>query len=114
MFQIKMNPSSNGETIPTNKLSPEAYLRKHHVLTYLEDALSQMVLQENIPRSTNESAKFLSEYFSSVLTENHVMFRGIAFVSATPHNRLAFLKGARKSYQHLLKSNQQLSIQVRA
>ena len=112
-FQMReVNPSLVGATVPTAKLSPEAYLRRHHVLTYLEDALSQMALQEHTPRSQSESAKFLADYFASVLTENHVMFRGVSFIMATPHNRLSFLKGVRKSYQYLLQSTEQLSLQV--
>ena len=103
--------------VPSNpqvpqKLTPEAYLRTHHVLTYLEDAISQLLTQDNIPKTQTESSRFLADYFKSVLNETHVLFREIAYVTATPHNRLSFLKGTRNCYRHLLNSTESLTLHV--
>ena len=94
------------------KLCPEAYLRKHHVLTYLEDALTQLALQEQPPRSVADSARFVSDYFSSVMNGTHILFRDFSFINSTPFNRICFLKSVHRTYKALLQYSQSLSIQV--
>ena len=66
------------------------YLKKHHLLTYVEDALC-LLLTRREEDSKTTPFQLLSGYFKSVLDGSHVVFREHNFVSATPHNRRSFL-----------------------
>ncbi|XP_046862531.1 UPF0705 protein C11orf49 homolog [Xenia sp. Carnegie-2017] len=66
------------------------YLERHHVMTYLQDAISQLLLhKEDNPYFC--SSRFLCEYFSCIVKGNHTLFREYNFVRATPHNRSSFI-----------------------
>ncbi|XP_071665244.1 centriolar satellite-associated tubulin polyglutamylase complex regulator 1 isoform X3 [Patagioenas fasciata] len=79
-------------------LSPERlslpgpeYLAQRHVLTYMEDAVSQL-LENREDISQYGIARFFTEYFNSVRQGTHILFREFSFVQATPHNRASFLR----------------------
>ncbi|XP_054827879.1 centriolar satellite-associated tubulin polyglutamylase complex regulator 1 [Eublepharis macularius] len=67
------------------------YLAQRHVLTYMEDAVSQL-LESREDISQYGVARFFTEYFNSVRQGTHVLFREFSFVQATPHNRASFLR----------------------
>ncbi|GMH33681.1 hypothetical protein BSKO_01515 [Bryopsis sp. KO-2023] len=67
-------------------LSSEAYLRKHHLSVYLNDAVNHLVSSQ-----VDNPADCLLDYLSGVLVGNHVLNRDFAYVSATPYNRRALL-----------------------
>uniref|UniRef100_A0A8B9G1Z9 Centriolar satellite-associated tubulin polyglutamylase complex regulator 1 n=1 Tax=Amazona collaria TaxID=241587 RepID=A0A8B9G1Z9_9PSIT len=62
-----------------------------HVLTYMEDAVSQL-LENREDISQYGIARFFTEYFNSVRQGTHILFREFSFVQATPHNRASFLR----------------------
>uniref|UniRef100_A0A8C0BV92 Centriolar satellite-associated tubulin polyglutamylase complex regulator 1 n=1 Tax=Buteo japonicus TaxID=224669 RepID=A0A8C0BV92_9AVES len=70
-----------------------SYLRLtlEHVLTYMEDAVSQL-LENREDISQYGIARFFTEYFNSVRQGTHILFREFSFVQATPHNRASFLR----------------------
>uniref|UniRef100_A0A7N9CP51 Centriolar satellite-associated tubulin polyglutamylase complex regulator 1 n=1 Tax=Macaca fascicularis TaxID=9541 RepID=A0A7N9CP51_MACFA len=79
-------------------LSPERlalpdyeYLAQRHVLTYMEDAVCQL-LENREDISQYGIARFFTEYFNSVCQGTHILFREFSFVQATPHNRVSFLR----------------------
>ncbi|CAM5121553.1 unnamed protein product [Eretmochelys imbricata] len=79
-------------------LSPERlslpgpeYLAQRHVLTYMEDAVSQL-LENREDISQYGIARFFTEYFNSVRQGTHILFREFSFIQATPHNRASFLR----------------------
>lgn len=78
-------------------MDPELYLKKHHVLTYVEDAVT-FLLQRKDEDPKTRPFELLADYFKSVRNGSHVLFREYAFVSATPHNRLSFLRIFWQSY----------------
>ncbi|XP_077178492.1 centriolar satellite-associated tubulin polyglutamylase complex regulator 1 isoform X1 [Paroedura picta] len=67
------------------------YLAQRHVLTYMEDAVSQL-LESREDISQYGIARFFTEYFNSVRQGTHVLFREFSYVQATPHNRVSFLR----------------------
>ncbi|XP_075282025.1 centriolar satellite-associated tubulin polyglutamylase complex regulator 1 isoform X1 [Opisthocomus hoazin] len=67
------------------------YLAQRHVLTYMEDAVSQL-LENREDTSQYGIARFFTEYFNSVRQGTHILFREFSFVQATPHNRASFLR----------------------
>ena len=69
-------------------LAPEAYLQKHCLMTYVQDAVG-FVLQR---KDYAEPLDVLVEYFASVKSGTHIAFREYSYVAATPYNRAAFLK----------------------
>lgn len=90
-------------------VSAETYLDKHNVLTYLEDAVLQLLNhQEDNPNVS--PAKFFSDYFNSVKVGNHTLFREYAFINSTPHNRSSFVKTFWKCYQNIGRKGDLLGI----
>lgn len=67
------------------------YLAQTHVLTYMEDAVSQL-LEMGDQAGQYGTAKFFQDYFRSVRLGTHILFREYGFVQATPHNRLSFVR----------------------
>lgn len=90
-------------------LTSEKYLDKHHVLTYMEDAITQLLEHKDDNPKVNPS-KFFSEYFTSVKEGNHVMFREYAFVHATPHNRASFVRTFWKCFRNIGRKGDLLSM----
>ncbi|KAK2157422.1 hypothetical protein LSH36_192g04037 [Paralvinella palmiformis] len=82
---------------------------KHHVLTYIEDAISQL-LEHKETNSKVNTAKFFSDYFSSVKEGNHVLFREYSYVHATPHNRACFVRTFWKCFRNIGKKGDLLSV----
>ncbi|XP_072278109.1 centriolar satellite-associated tubulin polyglutamylase complex regulator 1 isoform X2 [Pyxicephalus adspersus] len=70
--------------------APE-YLAQRHVLTYMEDALTQL-LEHKDDLEPTDVARFFADYFTSVSQGTHVLFRDYSFVQCTPHNRASFLR----------------------
>uniref|UniRef100_A0A8C6Y565 Centriolar satellite-associated tubulin polyglutamylase complex regulator 1 n=1 Tax=Naja naja TaxID=35670 RepID=A0A8C6Y565_NAJNA len=62
-----------------------------HVITYMEDAVSQL-LESKEDIGQYGIARFFTEYFNSVRQGTHILFREFNFVQATPHNRTSFLR----------------------
>ena len=81
-------------------MDPKMYLRKHHIMTYIEDGATQLL---NRKESKTLPLVFLLEYFKSVQNGSHVKFREYAYISATPHNRASFIKLLNQSYFNLSK-----------
>uniref|UniRef100_A0A670J115 Centriolar satellite-associated tubulin polyglutamylase complex regulator 1 n=1 Tax=Podarcis muralis TaxID=64176 RepID=A0A670J115_PODMU len=69
----------------------EGEVSQQHVLTYMEDAVSQL-LESRDDISQYGIARFFTEYFNSVRQGTHILFREFNFVQATPHNRASFLR----------------------
>ncbi|XP_063145771.1 centriolar satellite-associated tubulin polyglutamylase complex regulator 1 [Candoia aspera] len=67
------------------------YLAQRHVITYMEDAVSQL-LESREDIGQYGIARFFTEYFNSVRQGTHILFREFNFVQATPHNRASFLR----------------------
>ncbi|XP_066276541.1 centriolar satellite-associated tubulin polyglutamylase complex regulator 1-like [Branchiostoma lanceolatum] len=89
-------------------MSGEEYLARHHVITYLEDAVSQL-LEHREENSRVNPAKFLSDYFTSVHRGNHTLFREYEYIKATPHNRTAFIRIFWKCFRQVGKSGDLLN-----
>lgn len=78
-------------------LDPEHYLKKHHVFTYIEDAV-HFLLERKDEDPKTKPFELLAEYFRSVKDGTHILFREYAFVSKTPHNCASFVKAFWQSY----------------
>lgn len=76
---------------------PEHYLKKHYVMTYIEDAV-RFLLERKDEDPKTKPFELLAEYFSSVKDGTHILFREYAFVSKTPHNCTSFVKAFWQSY----------------
>ena len=79
-------------------MDPAAYLKKHHVLTYVEDAVT-LLLERKDEDSKTKPFELLTDYFKSVRDGSHVLFREHNFISATPHNRRSFIAAFWQSYE---------------
>lgn len=90
-------------------VSAETYLDKHNVLTYLEDAVLQLLNHKEDNPNVSPS-KFFSDYFNSVKLGNHTLFREYAFISATPHNRSSFVRTFWKCFQNIGRKGDLLGI----
>ena len=76
-------------------MDPKMYLRKHHIMTYIEDGTTQLLSKRD---SKIPPLMFLLKYFKSVQNGSHIKFREYSFISATPHNRASFIKLLWQSY----------------
>ncbi|XP_070566793.1 centriolar satellite-associated tubulin polyglutamylase complex regulator 1-like isoform X2 [Ptychodera flava] len=90
-------------------LSADEYLAKHHVLTYLEDAIGQLLEHKEDNPKVNP-AKFFNDYFTSIYHGNHTLFREYAFIKSTPHNRASFIRVFWKCYRHIGKNGDLLNV----
>ncbi len=81
-------------------MDPELYLKKHHVLTYIEDAVTFLLERKDEDPKT-KPFQVLADYFQSVRSGSHVLFREYAFVMTTPHNRLSFVRVFWQSYTEI-------------
>ena len=88
---------------------PDIYLRRHHVLTYVEDAVT-FILERKDEDSKSKPFELLSEYFTSVWSGVHILFREYAFVCATPHNRISFVKLFSQSYSEIAARNEMMKV----
>lgn len=70
---------------------PEVYLKKHYLMTYLEDAVA-FLLERREEDPKMKPYELLAEYFESVKKGTHVLFRDYSFISLTPHSRASFLR----------------------
>lgn len=71
-------------------MDPDTYLRKHHLLSYIEDAVL-LLLGRKDEDSKTKPFELLANYFKSVRNGSHIVFREYNFITATPHNRRSFI-----------------------
>ncbi|KAM9220915.1 centriolar satellite-associated tubulin polyglutamylase complex regulator 1 isoform 3-T3 [Dugong dugon] len=97
-------------------LSPERlalpdyeYLAQRHVLTYMEDAVCQL-LENKEDISQYGIARFFTEYFNSVCQGTHILFREFSFIQATPHNRASFLRAFWRCFRTVGKNGDLLTM----
>ncbi|XP_076785364.1 centriolar satellite-associated tubulin polyglutamylase complex regulator 1 isoform X2 [Arvicanthis niloticus] len=97
-------------------LSPERlalpdyeYLAQRHVLTYMEDAVCQL-LENREDISQYGIARFFTEYFNSVCQGTHILFREFSFIQATPHNRASFLRAFWRCFRTVGKNGDLLTM----
>uniref|UniRef100_A0A8C9LCF8 Centriolar satellite-associated tubulin polyglutamylase complex regulator 1 n=1 Tax=Pavo cristatus TaxID=9049 RepID=A0A8C9LCF8_PAVCR len=83
---------------------------QRHVLTYMEDAVSQL-LENREDISQYGIARFFTEYFNSVRQGTHILFREFSFVQATPHNRASFLRTFWRCFRTVGKNGDLLTAQ---
>lgn len=72
-------------------MDPELYLKKHHIMTYIEDVTS-FLLERKDEDSKTRPMELLAEYFKSIRNGTHILFREYSFISSTPHNRASFVR----------------------
>ena len=70
---------------------PEFYLKKHHVMAYIEDAVT-FLLERKQGDSKTKPYELLTDYFESITKGTHILFRDYAFISLTPRNRSSFIR----------------------
>lgn len=78
-------------------MDPDSYLRKHHLLTYVEDAIL-LLLSCKDEDSKTKPFQLLTDYFKSIRNGSHIIFREYDFISATPHNRSSFIATFWRTY----------------
>ena len=88
-------------------MEPEAYLRKHHLMTYVEDAVL-LLLERKDEDSKTRPFELLTDYFKSVQDGSHILFREYSFVSATPRNRKSFITTFWQSYEQVAAQHEAL------
>ena len=89
-------------------MDPKLYLKKHYVMTYMEDAVAQL-LSRKTPAKTHPLT-FLLEYFKAVRNGSHIISREYSYISSTPHNRASFIKLLWKSYFGLSKEGMVMKV----
>ena len=90
-------------------MDPEVYLKKHHILTYVEDAVS-FLLERKDEDSKTKPFELLAEYFTSIKAGTHVLFREYSFICATPRNRISFVKLFWQSYAEIASRNEMMKV----
>ncbi|XP_072322725.1 centriolar satellite-associated tubulin polyglutamylase complex regulator 1 isoform X2 [Scyliorhinus torazame] len=90
-------------------MSAEEYLSQTYVLTYIEDAVSQL-LEFKEEFSKVGIARFLAEYFNSVQHGSHILFREFTFIIATPYNRASFIRMFWRCFRQIGKNGDLLTV----
>uniref|UniRef100_A0A452EI66 Centriolar satellite-associated tubulin polyglutamylase complex regulator 1 n=1 Tax=Capra hircus TaxID=9925 RepID=A0A452EI66_CAPHI len=94
---------------PTRLLRPWDFPAQRHVLTYVEDAVCQL-LENKEDISQYGIARFFTEYFNSVCQGTHILFREFSFIQATPHNRASFLRAFWRCFRTVGKNGDLLTM----
>ncbi|XP_035118504.1 centriolar satellite-associated tubulin polyglutamylase complex regulator 1 isoform X2 [Callithrix jacchus] len=84
-------------------------IAQRHVLTYMEDAVCQL-LENREDISQYGIARFFTEYFNSVCQGTHILFREFSFIQATPHNRVSFLRAFWRCFRTVGKNGDLLTM----
>ncbi|KAI1904613.1 hypothetical protein AGOR_G00007420 [Albula goreensis] len=71
-------------------LTVDEFLAEKNVLFYLEDAVNQL-LQHKEEYIQFGIVRYFAEYFRSVKSGSHILFREFDYVKATAHNRASFI-----------------------
>ena len=79
---------------------PEFYLKKHHVMAYIEDAVIFLLERKDEDPKTRPY-ELLAEYFESIKKGTHVLFRDHSYICLTPHNRASFIRLFWQSYSEV-------------
>ncbi|XP_078077175.1 centriolar satellite-associated tubulin polyglutamylase complex regulator 1 [Mustelus asterias] len=90
-------------------MSAEEYLSQTHILTYIEDAVSQL-LEFKEEFNKVGIARFLAEYFNSVQHGSHILFREFTFIKATPYNRASFIRMFWRCFRQIGKNGDLLTV----
>ncbi|XP_035250957.1 UPF0705 protein C11orf49 homolog isoform X1 [Anguilla anguilla] len=90
-------------------LTVDEYLGEKNVLFYLEDAVHQL-LDHKEEYVQFGIVRYFAEYFGSVRSGNHVLFREFAYVKATPHNRASFVRVFWRSFRQIGKNGDLLAM----
>lgn len=90
-------------------MDPDLYLKKHCVLTYIEDGVSSL-LERKDEDPKIKPFELLTEYFSSIKARTHILFREYSYVCATAHNRISFVSLFWKSYTEIAKRNERMKV----
>ena len=75
----------------TMSFDAELYLKKHHIMAYIEDAVI-FLLERKDENSKTKPYEVLAEYFESIKKGTHILFRDYSFITLTPHNRAFFIQ----------------------
>lgn len=78
-------------------MDPKLYLKKHFIMIYMEDAVTQLLSRKALTPKT-QPLSFLLEYFKAVRNGSHIISREYTYISSTPHNRASFIKLLWRSY----------------
>lgn len=70
---------------------PELYLKKHHILAYIEDAVT-FLLERREEDPKTRPYELLAEYFESIKKGTHVLYRDYSFISLSPYSRASFIR----------------------
>lgn len=90
---------------PSPDIDPQVYLKKHHIMTYVEDAITFLLERKDADPKT-KPYHLLADYFESIKKGTHVLYRDYSFISQTPHNRASFIRLFWYSYSEVaLKRN---------
>ncbi|KAJ8416170.1 hypothetical protein AAFF_G00381920 [Aldrovandia affinis] len=90
-------------------LTVDEYLAEKNVLFYLEDAVNQL-LEHKEEYIHFGIVRNFAEYFSSVKSGNHILFREFGYVKATPHNRASFIHIFWRCFRQLGKNGDLLAM----
>ncbi|XP_007885845.1 UPF0705 protein C11orf49 homolog isoform X1 [Callorhinchus milii] len=90
-------------------LGADEYLSHTQILTYVEDALIQL-LEHKEEYSRAGISRFFAEYFNSVRLGNHVLFREFSFIKATQYNRASFLRIFWRCFRQIGKNGDLLTV----
>ncbi|XP_071955701.1 centriolar satellite-associated tubulin polyglutamylase complex regulator 1-like [Antedon mediterranea] len=90
-------------------LSAEEYLDKNQILVYVEDAVHQL-LELKEENSKINISKFFTEYFQSVQSGTHTLYREFEFIQKTSHNRASFIHTFWKCYKYIGRNGDLLNV----
>ena len=103
------NLAGGAEERGSTLMDPEFYLKKHHIMTYIEDVVS-FLLERKDEDSKTRPMELLAEYFKSIKNGTHVLFREYSFIASTPHNRVSFVRLFWHSYAEVAKKGDMMPL----
>lgn len=81
-------------------------MQKHSLAIYVQDAVAFVLKRKD----EDKPLDVLVDYFESVTSGTHVAFREYAYITATPYNRVSFLKLFWKTYAQMALKGAAMSV----
>ena len=102
-------PVCCSDCVTLGVMDPDTYLQRHHLLTYVEDAVLLLLTCKDQDSKTRPF-ELLANYFENVRNGSHVVLREYTFVSATPLNRRSFIAIVWQTYSHVPECQQPMQL----
>eukprot|EP00041_Stephanoeca_diplocostata_P019555 m.423942 g.423942 ORF g.423942 m.423942 type:complete len:245 (+) comp21335_c0_seq3:199-933(+) len=98
------------DAMDLHDVSASTYLQLFNIDLYFKDAVAQLLSARHKYPSAASADQFFADYFRSVQSGTHVLFREFEFIMATQHNRRSFVNLFGQSVAPIAHQGERMSV----